>query len=236
MEQIDLLSISGIDLVGLWHGVPDGASNLEEEDLVLLSKVTSKKGVMEPVMVTLSHEPRKIAQVASRAGIRYVQLHSYQPPPVVRKLREYLPDSVIIKALHLINGTCPERPLLGSYTRAGTDLFLIDSASVDGRVGSTGLTTSEQEIIPVVRDMEIPFLLAGGISSENREEYQALTRHARFQGIDVDSGARGNDGNFSRERIQHLVRAWAGQRHRKGVTHERPLHGSPAVFGPSGHH
>lgn len=210
VEQVELLAGSGVDLVGLWHGVPGGGSDLGEGELAALSKAASMTGALEPVMVTLSHDAKNIARVASRAGISSVQLHAYQTPAVVRQLREHSPDCLIIKAVHLIDGTCPEKRLLGSYARAGTDLFLIDSASTDGRVGSTGITTPEQEIVSLVQGMALPFLLAGGISAENRKDYPILTGHPNFRGVDVDSGTREEDGSFSSEKIQRLLHAWSG--------------------------
>ncbi|GAB2713727.1 hypothetical protein [Kitasatospora kifunensis] len=75
----------------------------------------------------------------SPVGVRRVQLHAYQPPALVRTLRTAIgPEVTLVKVLHLREGRCLEGPPVPAYGRAGTDPFLLDAVTEDGRIGSTG--------------------------------------------------------------------------------------------------
>ena len=77
----------------------------------------------------------------------------------------------MIKVLHVRGGACIEERLIGVYEKAGVDVFLFDAVSEDGRVGSTGQTLDAEVVASLAEGLTRPFLLAGGISAENREEF-----------------------------------------------------------------
>ena len=114
----------------------------------------------------------------------------------------------VIKVLHVRAGACIEERLIGSYEKAGVDIFLFDAVSEDGRVGSTGQTLDPEVVASLAEGLARPFLLAGGISAENREEFAALATHPRYLGIDVDTNARGADGKVSAEKVAAICQAW----------------------------
>jgi phosphoribosylanthranilate isomerase len=105
-------------------------------------------------------------------------------------------------------GECVEASLIGSYEKAGVDVFLFDTVSEDGRVGSTGLSLDADAVAPLLDRLTRPFLLAGGISAENRHAYEKLAAHPLFLGIDVDTNARGGDGKIGADNVQAIGRAW----------------------------
>ena len=120
-----------------------------------------------------------------------MQLHGYQTPGFVGAVKSIAPDVRVIKVLHVRGGKCVEERLIGAYEKAGVDVFLFDAVAEDGRVGSTGQTLDADLVASLAEGLTRPFLLAGGISAENRERYAALAAHPRFLGIDVDTNARG---------------------------------------------
>jgi phosphoribosylanthranilate isomerase len=116
----------------------------------------------------------------------------------------------VVKVLHVRAGcgTCLERPFIAAYERAGTDYFLLDTATDDGRVGSTGQCLPAAAVAEVASALSVPFLLAGGISAENRTDYDAVVDHPRFLGIDVDTAARDPEGSFCHDRVRALGHRW----------------------------
>ena len=68
-----------------------------------------------------------------------MQLHSYQTPGLVKKLKSLAPDVRVLKVLHVRCDECLEGRVIDAYERAGVDVFLFDTVSEDGRVGSTGI-------------------------------------------------------------------------------------------------
>jgi phosphoribosylanthranilate isomerase len=110
-------------------------------------------------------------------------------------------------------GECVEASLIGSYEKAGVDAFLFDVVTEDGRVGSTGQALDPTVVAPLVDKLTRPFLLAGGISADNRPQYEKLVAHPLFAGIDVDTNARGADGKVDAASVEAITRAWRAPEH-----------------------
>ncbi|MER5889414.1 N-(5'-phosphoribosyl)anthranilate isomerase [Streptomyces sp. NPDC001941] len=212
-HDVEVLAAAGADRVGLWHGVPGGPADLPERELAALAAAARATGALEPVLVTFLSDPEALAAVARRAGIAHIQLHAYQPPAFVKALRAALPGAHLIKVLHVRGGRCLERPLIGAYEKAGTDLFLLDATTEDGRVGSTGVRLTESHVLDLADRFTLPFWLAGGLTADSRPEYDEVARHPRYRGIDVDTAARDGRGSFSAAAVAGLARAWGTARY-----------------------
>lgn len=206
--DIEVLHVAGADLVGLWHGVPGGRAELDRDGLASLATACRATGVLDPVLVTFLGDPEEIVAAARAARIRWLQLHGYQPPGAVAAVKRSLPDATVVKVLHVQGAGCVERPLIGSYERAGVDVFLLDTAD-GGKVGSTGLRLDRGGASTLVERTTVPFLLAGGISADSRGRYEDLATHPRFAGIDVDTAARDGSGALSHDRVRAIHRHWS---------------------------
>jgi phosphoribosylanthranilate isomerase len=206
--QIDLLAAAGVDLVGLWWGVPGGPHDLDREQWSSLATVAAATGVLAPVLVTFAKDPAELSATLEGIPVQWVQLHGYPTPGTVRKVKAIGPDVRVIKVLHIKGGECVEASLIGSYEKAGVDVFLFDVVSDDGRVGSTGQALDPAVVAPLLDKLSRPFLLAGGISDANRGDYESLTAHPLFLGVDVDTNARDADGAISADRVQAITRVW----------------------------
>jgi phosphoribosylanthranilate isomerase len=206
--DIELLAGRGVDLVGLWHGIPGGRAELPLAGLRRLAGLAHRTGRLRPVLVSFEREPAALLEAVGAAGVRWVQLHGYQPPGVIRALKARAAGVAVLKVLHVRGERCVERPLIGAYERAGVDAFVLDPVSADGRVGSTGQRLDAQVAAELVERLSRPFFLAGGIGPDSRAALGPLVSHGGFAGVDVDTGARGPDGTFDADRIADLVRAW----------------------------
>jgi len=209
--ELDLLTAQGIDLVGLWWGVPGGPHDLDREQWAALAQAAAATGVLAPVLVTFAKDPGELNATLAAAPVQWIQLHGYPTPGTVRKVKaiEAGGDEIrVIKVLHIRGGECVEASLIGAYEKAGVDVFLFDVVTEDGRVGSTGQALDAAVVAPLADRLTRPFLLAGGISDANRDEYESLTGRELFLGIDVDTNARDADGAISADRVQAIARAW----------------------------
>ncbi|MEV6688510.1 N-(5'-phosphoribosyl)anthranilate isomerase [Streptomyces sp. NPDC051130] len=211
--DIEAAATAGADCVGLWHGVPGGPRELDADTLADLASAARSAGLL-PTLVTFLAEAEALTELARRTGVGWIQLHAYQSPTAVRALRASLaPEVAIVKVLHLAQGGagCVERPLIGAYERAGTDLFLIDAATGDGRIGSTGRALDPADVLALLPRMTRPFLLAGGLGPTSPARYADVVRAPGFHGIDVDTAARSPlTGRFGVPEITALARAWRG--------------------------
>jgi phosphoribosylanthranilate isomerase len=211
--EIDVLAARQVDLVGLWWGVPGGPHDLDREAWATLAHAAAATGALTPVLVTFAKDPEQLRATLESAPVEWVQLHGYPTPGTVRKVKALGADGdavKVIKVLHVRGGDCVEAPLIGSYEKAGVDVFLFDVVTEDGRVGSTGQSLDPAVVAPLLDKLSRPFLLAGGISDGNRADYESLAAHPLFLGIDVDTNARDAGGAISAERVRAITRAWRG--------------------------
>jgi len=207
-SEIDVLASQPVDFVGLWYGVPGGPSDLPLDrwrEFVGAAAATER---LNPVMVTFLKDADALTEAVETSDCRWVQLHGYQTPGLVRAVKGISDDVRVLKVLHVREGECVESRLIGGYEKAGVDVFLFDAVSADGRVGSTGETLDAGLVASLAEGLERPFLLAGGISAENRGDYDAVAGESGFLGIDVDTNARGEDGKVSAEKVEAICRAW----------------------------
>jgi phosphoribosylanthranilate isomerase len=205
--EIDVLAGQNVDFAGLWYGVPGGPSDLPLETWRSFGATAAATG-LAPVFVTFLKDVDAVREALDGSQVHWVQLHGYQTPGFVRAVKGIAPEVRVIKVLHVRGGDCVEERLIGGYEKAGVDVFLFDAVAEDGRVGSTGLTLDPDRVMSLAEGLTRPFLLAGGISAENRDRYAALTAHPRYLGIDVDTNARGADGKMSAEKVGAICNAW----------------------------
>ncbi|MQS16724.1 hypothetical protein F7Q99_32185 [Streptomyces kaniharaensis] len=207
-DQLRVLGQTSIDLVGLWYGVPGGASDLPIGALARLAAAARAAGGPAPVLVTLLADPAALREAVDASDISRVQLHGYTTPAQVRAIRDALPAVELIKVLHVRQGKVLEAPLIGAYEKAGVDVFLFDSVGADGRIGSTGIPLEAAPVEALLGRIERPFMLAGGIGADQAAVHRTARCHPDFLGIDVDSGARGGDGRFDSGLIDEIRTAW----------------------------
>jgi phosphoribosylanthranilate isomerase len=211
--EIETLAAHRVDLVGLWLSVPGGPHDLPlEKWRALAERAAATEGGPAPVLVTFSKDAEVLRGALETAPVQWVQLHGYPTPGFVRKVKAIGPEVKVIKVLHVKGGECVEASLIGSYEKAGVDVFLFDVVSDDGRVGSTGQALDPAVVAPLPEKLTKPFLLAGGISAENRGSYEKLAGHPLFLGVDVDTNARGADGRISADNVAAITQAWKERR------------------------
>lgn len=208
--EVEALAAGGADFAGLWYGVPGGPVDLPLEDWRRLAAAAAATEGLAGVLVTFEKDAEVLREALEGSPVRWVQLHGYQTPGTVRAVKAIARDIRVIKVLHVRGGECVEKPLIGSYERAGVDVFLFDVVTEDGRVGSTGEALDAAPVLELAEGLTRPFLIAGGISAENRSDYEALASHPLYLGVDVDTNARGPDGKIAAGNVAAISGAWKG--------------------------
>lgn len=203
--DVELVATAGAEAVGLWYGVAGGRAELSKEAVAILAMRARERG-LTPVLVTLLDTVDAVLAAVAGSGVQWVQLHGYAPPSVVRSLKGQA-DLHVIKVLHVGPHGCAERGLMASYSRAGTDVFLVDSTGPDGQLGSTGRPMDPAVLREVVETVQRPFLVGGGITVRSAGALPDVMRHPRYVGVDVDSGARDRTGALDLATMKDLARA-----------------------------
>ena len=163
---------------------PETAKSLAEK----LDAGIRKAGVFvdEPV--------ESIARTVRTGGLDAVQLHGNESAEVIRSLRMLLPDVEIWKAVRVRDRFSIPRAL-----ELGADRLLLDSFS-ESLYGGTGRKADWRLIKE--SNLRVPFILAGGLNSENMEE--AVGELSPW-GVDISSGIETN-GVKDRGKIEKIMR------------------------------
>jgi phosphoribosylanthranilate isomerase len=205
--DVDTLAGLGVDFMGIWHGT-GGRSDVDTATVARLCRRGA--GRIVPVLVTLLARPEELHRAVRAAGAPWVQLHGYQLPSTVRQVKAN--GHMVIKTLHVRGGDCLESALIRPYERAGVDLFLLDTLTADGRIGSTGERLDSTVVARLAGALSRPFLLAGGLSADRTASHPppGVTGPAGMCGVDIDSAARGPDGRICPDQVAAIVDAWTG--------------------------
>lgn len=204
--EVERIAGSGANLVGLWHGVPGAVPTRQVAALA-----TAAPSGLQPVLVTFLDAVQPLRTAISETGVRWLQLHGFQQPAVVRAVKAD-PSITVIKVLHVDDTECAEQPLIPAYERAGADLFLIDHMPDRDRLGSTGSRPPTALVLRVAERLRRPFLLAGGITALLDEDHHRIAEHPLFAGVDVDTAVRDERGGISRTRCAEIAQAWRSLR------------------------
>lgn len=138
--------------------------------------------------VFLDQDIRWIADLAAEGLMDIIQLHGHEGNEEIRYLRSRT-DKTVIKAFQIDTAENIRRA-----EDSEADLVLLDhGAGGTGQVWDWSLLTG----------MKRPFILAGGLDSENVQE---AVRKTQPFGVDVSSGVE-TDGCKDREKILRFVRA-----------------------------
>jgi phosphoribosylanthranilate isomerase len=137
----------------------------------------------------------EIGQIVRDSNLSAVQLHGSESPQFCEKLRQFLPEVEILKALRVKTPTC--------LNQAATYACCVDTLLLDAYhpqlLGGTGTTldwTTLQEFRP-----NSPWLLAGGLTPDNILE--ALKR-SQPNGIDLSSGVERSPGDKDLDKVALL--------------------------------
>ncbi|MBI3896782.1 MAG: hypothetical protein HY308_00630 [Gammaproteobacteria bacterium] len=203
-QECALLNASAVSYAGLWWGMTDGAHNLSTARFVQLAE--SLTANVRPVCVTFSQDVAAMVNVLRNSGTRHLQLHGFQLPAVISRVRAALGDDVtIFKVIHVKDLDCLEASLLKHYQRAGVDLFILDTFVSRLQLGSTGrqipLAALQRWLDRLGPDRT---LVAGGVDAERIGELRRLW--PELAGVDIDSAAR-SDGGICGQRLAQLIQA-----------------------------
>lgn len=189
-------------LVGLTHFSED---RLEPEEAhALIRKIPP---FTPSVLVTHLTDPHEVVDLAAFLGVSVIQIHSDMSVEGVREVRAKLPEGKLIKAIHVTPGADRNAVVAdGRQFLPFVDALLLDSRTVD-RLGGTGQTHDWSVSSAVVREIEKPVILAGGLNPAN---VRTAIEFVKPYAADVNSGVEDHDGNKSLDACLSFVQQAKG--------------------------
>ncbi|WEV59242.1 phosphoribosylanthranilate isomerase [Bifidobacterium sp. ESL0728] len=174
-QDMDAALAAGSDAVGFIVDFPKSHRSISPErvaELVRYIKAQAREtGVNPPaaVGVFVDEPAERVAQIARDAGLDVVQLHGHEDEDYLAELRE-LATVPIMQAFKVREALDVARAVESS-----ADMVLLDAGAGDGKTFDWSL----------VRDVNRPFMLAGGLTPENVAE---AIRATHPFGVDMSSG------------------------------------------------
>jgi len=197
LEEARLAVFSGADALGFLVGL-----NYRTDDEVDLS--TARRIIAEippfvsSVLVTHKVDLAWVARTCVQSGCSIVQLHGDFALAQIPELRRMVPNVRIIKAVNVVDESAVTRAAAAAQQ---ADAVLLDSRTAT-RIGGTGHTHDWTISARIVKTIEKPVILAGGLKPENVgkaiEEVQPFA-------VDVNSGVEFPDGSKSPQRIEDFI-------------------------------
>jgi len=196
---------AGADAVGFIADVPvETPRELTAETAAEL--VEGVPPFVTGVLVTMPESVRDAVTLQDRVAADAVQVHGTLTPPEVDALDDRL-DVPVLAAVEARDDD------IEAYA-AGADALLVDSAGQQGG-GGTGETHDWRRTREYARTMDLPIVLAGGLTPDN---VTRAVETVRPFGVDVASGVEREGGTKDHEALAEFV---AAARNPEVTTHPR---------------
>jgi phosphoribosylanthranilate isomerase len=201
VEEARIAVAAGAHALGLVSAMPSGPGPISEELIAEITR-TVPPGV-DTFLLTCRSDAAGIIDQLRRTGCRTVQLVDTVEPGTYAEIRRELPNVKIVQVIHV-----QDRGALDEAHEAEphVDAILLDSGRPNAAIkelGGTGRTHDWSVSAALVRSVQVPVFLAGGLREEN---VQDAVQSVRPFGLDLCSGVRTN-GRLDAEKLRRFVNA-----------------------------
>ncbi|MDT3436682.1 phosphoribosylanthranilate isomerase [Haloarcula sp. 1CSR25-25] len=189
----DAVVAAGADAVGLIHGVPvDTPREVDEATAETLADGVPP--FVTSVLVTMPTTVQEVVRRIDRIEPDAVQVHDGLSPAELGALDSRITQDIVavVEA---------DAPAIEDYADHA-DALLVDSVDADGG-GGTGETHDWERTREVVDSLDVPVVLAGGLTPENVAE--AVETVGPFA-VDVASGVESSGGRKDHDAVERFVR------------------------------
>ena len=191
--------IAGADIIGLLVG-----QNHTSNDFINKEKakeiVDFIDGRCDVSLVTHLEDAKEIINLTRYIGNNIIQLHSNIKEAEVEKIKNTLPN---IKLVRLIHVSKDGKVITDIFKFKYADYYILDSFNLKtNQVGGTGLKFDWKKGKEIIKHLDKPTFLAGGLNPKNVKE---AIRIVNPYGVDVNSGCKTN-GIKDRNKVLEFVK------------------------------
>lgn len=197
-EDVQVVNEAGADFCGVVVEVPKSPRSVTRK----IAKTLLSKMAVPSVVVTRSKSLEELVELADFLSPFALQLHGDEQPDLVARLKAKV-TCQIWKAIPL--PTAEQTSLLQhllkqsqDFVKVGCDAFVLDTATAQG-FGGTGVIGSWELAAELVKRLDVPCFLAGGLTPDNVLE--AIETVKPF-GVDVSSGVESSPGIKDPEKVR----------------------------------
>ena len=161
-----------------------------------------------PVIVMMPSTAEEVVKAGRLARPGAIQLHGEETPEMLRRIKSHLPWARLIKTIHVGAGGEIER---AKAYEGSADAILLDTLSPS--CGGSGMAHDWATSADIVRALDMPVLLAGGLSPSNVAE---AVRKARPFAVDVSSGVENGHRRKDAEKVRAFIASAKGALNEQG--------------------
>ena len=199
IEDAVFCAKNGIDIIGLLVGQKHTSSEFISKELARDIKLALPKQT-KTTLITHLEDADEIIKLAQFIGVDYIQLHSYIDEQQVAKIHTTLPQIKLIRLIHINNGKVINNISKFKYV----DFYFTDSINTQtNQFGGTGLTHDFNIDKELIKTLDKPVFVAGGLTPDNVQQVIALCKP---YGVDVNSGCRGKNYYRDRQKVLQFVK------------------------------
>lgn len=201
IDEAEMALDAGADALGLVSAMPSGPGVIEDADIARIAEWIGSRAAT--VLLTSRLTADGVDDQIRHAHPAVLQLVDAVPDAEITAIRTRHPDIVMMPVVHVRS-----EDSIGEAVRlaAMADAILLDSgnpAATVKELGGTGRVHDWQVSRAICQAVDVPVLLAGGLSADNVAE---AVRTVRPAGVDVCSGVR-RDGRLHRVLLAAFVAA-----------------------------
>ncbi len=174
----------GAAAIGLVSEMPSGPGVIPEPEIALIARQVN---VVDTFLLTSRQDTAGIIEQARRCEVSTVQICDSVEEGRYADIREELPGLQIVQVIHVSDSKSVAEAI---EIAPEVDMLLLDSGNPDQSIktlGGTGQTHNWDLSRKIVKNVEKPVYLAGGLTAEN---VIAAIQQVRPYGVDICSGVR----------------------------------------------
>lgn len=187
------------DAIGLVSHMPSGPGVITEEQIAHIA--SNAPPTVGTFLLTSKQDAFEIIAQQKRCRTNTIQFVDRLDSGTYKHIRSALPGISIIQVIH-VNG---QKSLAEAKNIAPfVDALLLDSGHPDARVkelGGTGRTHDWRMSCKIVKSVDVPVFLAGGLTPNN---VKAAIKKVNPFGIDVCTGVRSN-GHLDESKLAKFI-------------------------------
>ena len=204
MYDAESCLLAGTDIVGLLVGQKHTSNDfIDKETAKQIVKYVN--GRCDISLVTHLKEADEIIELTRYIGNNIIQLHSNIEESEVAKIKKNLPTIKLVRLIHVSrNGKVVTNIKNIKYA----DYYILDSYNINtNQVGGTGITFDWKKSKNIIKKLNKPVFIAGGLTPENVKD---VIKILNPYGVDVNSGCKLN-GMKNRDKVIEFVKNAKGR-------------------------
>ena len=199
IDEAKMCLDAGADMIGILVGQEHTSNDFVDKHKAkeICDYVDKKCDVSLATHLTNSKE---IIELTKYIGNNMIQLHSDIDEIEVEKIKNALPNVKLVRLIHVAS----DGTICTDYQNMKyADYYLLDSFNLKtNQVGGTGLTHDWSKSAELIKLLNKPTFLAGGLNPDN---IKTAIEIVRPYGVDVNSGCKNQNGKKDQEKVKQFV-------------------------------